>query len=201
MIDTVIFDLGKVMINWDPRNLYRKVFDSKVEMEQFLAEVCTNDWNEQQDAGRSIADANRLLIAQFPDQRQHIEMYYGRWLEMLDGAIEENVAIMRALKGKHRRYALTNWSAETMPMARSLFPFLEEFEGMIVSGLEKVKKPDPAIYRILFERFDLRPDQCVFIDDNLRNIEAGENLGMAGIHYTPEVNLREHLLGFGIEVD
>lgn len=200
MIKNIVFDLGKVLINWDPRNLYRKVFAEEAEMESFLENVCTDTWNEQQDAGRTIEEANQKLIAIHPKYQEEIELFYGRWIEMLDGAIDENVELMRKLKSSHPVYALTNWSAETMPWAWPLFPFLEEFHGMVISGVEKVKKPDPAIYQILFDRFQLVPEESVFIDDNIANIETCRKLGMVGIHYLPGVDVAAELIKLGVKI-
>ena len=143
MIKTIIFDLGKVLINWDPRNLYRKVFSDEKEMEYFLSEVCTMDWNEQQDAGRSWKDGIDLLVPQFPKYEMEINAYFDRWEEMLGGEISGTVEILKQLKAsrKFRIYGLTNWSAETFPIALKQFDFLKLFEGILVSGNEGIKKP------------------------------------------------------------
>jgi len=148
MIKTIIFDLGKVLINWEPRNLFRKIFSDEKEMEYFLAEVCTMDWNEQQDAGRSWQDGIDLLVPQFPKYEKEINAFFDRWEEMLGGEISGTVHILKELKAsdKYRIYGLTNWSAETFPIAIKQFEFLNWFEGILVSGAEGIKKPDPAIY-------------------------------------------------------
>jgi len=190
MIKNIIFDLGKVLIKWDPRNLYRKVFEEEKEMEQFLENICSDDWNEQQDAGRPLAEATALLEAAHPEYSAQIKMYYDRWIEMLDGVYDANVALMRELKQDYPVYALTNWSAETMVWAQPLFPFLNEFDGMVVSGIEKVKKPDPRIFEILLDRYDLLAAESLFIDDNLRNVTAGREFGFQCIHHIPGSNLK-----------
>ena len=194
MIKNIVFDLGKVMIKWDPRNLYRKVFAAEKEMEQFLEDVCNDDWNEQQDAGRPLAEATALLVAAHPEYSEQIKMYYGRWMEMLDGAYSENVALMRELKKDYPVYALTNWSAETMVWAQPMFTFLDEFDGMVVSGKEKVKKPDPRIFQILLERYELTAEECLFIDDNQRNVAAARALGFQCIHHIPGSDLKVALV-------
>lgn len=201
-VKTIIFDLGGVLINWDPKRLYRKIFDEEAAMEKFLAEVCTMDWNEQQDAGRLIADANALLIDQFPAFKSEIEAYYGRWEEMLGGAIEGTVNILNQLiqQDNHEIYALTNWSAETFPIAQARFDFLQLFKGILVSGVEKLKKPDPKIYQLLLNRYQLEASTSVFIDDSQRNINAALALGIDAIHFTSPEALENALMNRGIIV-
>ena len=188
-IKTIIFDLGGVLIDWNPKRLYKKIFAEEQEMDKFLAEVCTMDWNEQQDAGRSIAEANAILIEQFPEYENEIKAYYGRWEEMLGGAIEGTVAILKYLKNKtnYRLYALTNWSAETFPIALERFDFLQLFEGILVSGKEGLKKPDLRIYQLILDRYEINPASTMFIDDNARNIEAAREVGIDAVHFvSPE---------------
>ena len=188
-IDTIIFDLGGVLIDWNPRHLYRKIFDNEQEMEQFLAEICTSDWNEEQDAGRTLAEATQILVDQFPEQASKIEAFYGRWEEMLGGPIPGTVDIFKRLKDQntHRIVALTNWSAETFPIAIERYDFLQWFEGILVSGVEKLKKPDPKIYHLILDRYSIKAENSIFIDDSLRNIKAANALGINGIHFqSPE---------------
>lgn len=184
-VDTIIFDLGGVLIDWNPRYMYQTVFQTEEAMEYFLANVCTSEWNEEQDGGRSIAEANQILISQYPQYQSEIEAFYSRWTEMLGGAIAETVEILRKLKEerKYKLVALTNWSAETWPEATARYEFLNWFEGILVSGQEHLKKPDPAIYELLLDRYDLVAERCLFIDDNLRNIKAAEALGIRGFHF------------------
>lgn len=194
-----VFDLGGVLIDWNPRHLYRKLFDDEAEMERFLADVCTNEWNLEQDAGRPFAEACALLVEKHPEQKDLIEAYRTRWVEMLAGPIEGAVAILHELKERGvPLYALTNWSAETFPLALGRFDFLQWFRGTIVSGKERVVKPDPRIYRLLFERFEIDPQQAVYIDDNKRNAEAATELGLHGIHFTTPEALRLELSRIGL---
>ena len=196
MYKYIIFDLGGVLIDWDPRHLYRRIFTDEHEMESFLSQVCTPDWNEKQDAGRSLAEATSHLIGQFPEYSLEISMYYGRWEEMLNGPIEETVAILQKClaDSQLKVFALTNWSAETFPIAMARFDFLHLFHGIVVSGHEGMKKPDPDFYQLLFERFDIDPGASVFIDDSLRNIQAARALGMLGIHFLDAFQLKQELI-------
>jgi 2-haloacid dehalogenase len=190
----VVFDLGGVLINWDPRHLYRQLFDDEEEMEQFLAEVTTAEWNAQQDAGRAVSEAVDELAARHPDRRELIAAYYDRWPEMLGGAIQGTVEILRELRERGVRvYALSNWSAETFPVARPMFPFLEWFDGIVISGEVRMVKPDPRIFAHVLERFGLEPGQTVFVDDNPENVRAAEGAGFVGIVFEGPQQLRVQL--------
>ena len=193
---TVVFDLGGVLIDWNPRYLYRQLFADEAAMEDFLAQVCTPAWNDEQDAGRSLAEATALLIAAHPHHAHHIAAYYGRLGEMFGGPIAGSVAVLAELRraGQQRLYALTNWSHETFPYARQTFDFLAWFEGIVVSGAERMRKPFPGIYRRLLERYALEPRQTLFIDDNLANVRAAEALGFTGIHFCSPEQLRAALV-------
>ncbi len=195
MTKTFIFDLGKVLIKWDPRNLYQKIFSDEKEMEYFLSEVCTMDWNEQQDAGRSWQDGIDLLVPKFPKYEKEINAYFDRWEEMLGGEIAGTVAILKKLKAskKYRIYGLTNWSAETFPIAIKRFEFLNWFDEILVSGDEGIKKPDPAIYELLLDRYQIDRDTAIFIDDSLRNVTAAQKLGIQSIHFTGPEDLEKSL--------
>ena len=185
MINTIIFDLGGVLIDWHPYNLYRKIFDDEREMEYFIANICTLHWNEEQDAGRSIKEGTELLVAQYPEQEANIRAYYNRWEEMLTTPIAGTLHLLEQLKasGKFKIYALTNWSAETWPIALSKYEFLNWFDGIIVSGHEGMRKPDPAFYQLLFDRYHINQHEAIFIDDNLRNVLAAKELGMHSIQF------------------
>ena len=195
MIDTVIFDLGGVLIDWNPRYLYRKIISDESRMEYFLANIAASDWNEQQDAGRPVAEGMAELAGRHPEWQNEIHAFYGRWEEMLGGPIHGSVDVLSELKDARevRLLALTNWSAETFPIARKHYGFLEWFEGILVSGEEKLKKPDRRFYRLLFERFNVEPERSVFIDDSERNVEAARECGLNAIHFESPEALRDQL--------
>lgn len=199
-VETVIFDLGAVLIDWNPRHLYRKVFTDTERMEWFLKDICSPDWNEEQDAGRTFEEATHLLIRQHPDLQNEILAYWHRWEEMLGDAIHGTVDILKEFKHsrKFRIYALTNWSAETFPIALRRFEFLHWFDGIVMSGKEKTRKPFPEFYQILFNRYHIDPAKAIFIDDNLRNIHAAEALGLPGIHFHSPEQLRTVLTEQGL---
>jgi 2-haloacid dehalogenase len=195
MINTVIFDLGGVLVDWNPRYMYCKIFDDEKQMEYFLTEICGDEWNKAQDAGRPIAEGNKMLIEKYPEWEKEILAFYKRWVEMLGGPIHESVDILKTLHDKKetRLIALTNWSAETFPIARSMYDFLGLFEGILVSGEEKLVKPDPRIYELVLDRYDIDRSKAVFIDDNKDNITASTNLGLEGWQFTSPGKLREQL--------
>lgn len=197
---TVVFDLGGVLIDWDPRHLYRKLFEGDdAAMERFLAEICTSEWNARQDAGRPWSEATALLKAEHPQNAALIDAFHHRWPEMMAGPIDGTVDILHALKERNiPLYALTNWSQETFPFARNRFDFLAWFEGIVVSGEEKLIKPDPRIYRLLIDRHGLEPADLVYVDDNRKNAEAATALGLHGIHFTSPGALRTELVGLGL---
>ena len=200
MITTIIFDLGGVLIDWNPEFLYKKIFDDEIEMRNFLETVCTPAWNEEQDAGRTLQEATETLVQEHPAHADYIRAFYGRWEEMLGGAIEGTVEIFKELKNsrKYKIYALTNWSAETFPIAVSRFEFLNWFDGVVVSGTEKKRKPFLEFYEILLNRYNVKPAEAIFIDDNLRNVEAAKKAGMETIHFLSAGELMEKLKEKGI---
>ena len=168
-------------------------------MNHFLANICTGNWNELQDAGRSIQEATDILVGHFPEYELHIRMFYGDWKKMLKGPIQGTVEILRKLRDQdYRILALTNWSAETYPIALELFDFLHWFEDVLVSGREKLIKPDPAIFNLLIKRYSLTPSQTIFIDDNIKNIAVARELGLDGIHFTEPQTLELQLIERGI---
>ena len=201
-VDTIIFDLGGVLIDWNPRYVYRKIFKTEAETEWFLENVTTAEWNENQDAGYPLHKATEELVAKHPEWEPEIKAYYGRWLEMLGDQIHETVEILQQLKktGKYTLYALTNWSAETFPHALERFEFFKLFEGIVVSGEEKMKKPSAAFYKIIIDRYHLDPSKTIFIDDSLRNIKGAEAVGITGIHFQNPLQLKEALQRMGIEI-
>ncbi|WP_299527801.1 HAD family phosphatase [uncultured Lutibacter sp.] len=201
-IDTIIFDLGGVLVDWKPEYVYRKVFNGDEEKVQwFLNTICTPEWNIEQDGGRSIEEGVRLKIAEFPKYEDLIRLFYNEWEHMFSGPIIQNVELFKKLKisKKYKIYALTNWSAEKWELAIELFPFFNNFDGIVVSGQEKTRKPNPEIYKILINRYKITPENAIFIDDNKENIIAAENIGLKGIHYKNPTQLLSTLNTFQIE--
>ncbi|MEO5980187.1 MAG: HAD family phosphatase [Chryseolinea sp.] len=195
-IDTIIFDLGGVLIDWNPRYLYRKIFKTEEEISWFLENIATAEWNDKQDAGRSFEDATEELVAQHPAHEQAIRAWYGRWQETISGPVHDTVDILRHFKEKksHRLYALTNWSEQTFPWALDTFDFLNWFEGIVVSGVEKTRKPFPEFYQIMFDRYKIDPKRALFIDDNYNNIKGAIAVGLNTIHFESPAQLREDLV-------
>ena len=198
--DIVIFDFGGVLVDWDPRHLYRKLFvDDDAGMERFLAEICTTEWNLQQDAGRPWADAIAELVARHPAEAARIRAFHERWDETLRGPIDDSVAILEELKRTGRPlYGLTNWSDETFRRTRARYPFFDWFDGIVVSGEEKLIKPDLRLFVRLIERYRVDPAHAVFIDDTLHNVEAASALGIHAIHFRSPAALREELIAIGL---
>lgn len=196
-IKNIVFDLGGVLIDWNPRYLYRKVFSEEKEMEHFLQHICNSDWNEQQDAGRAFAEGVRLLVEKYPQHEKYIRAYKERWTEMIGGAIEPTVQILERLHAakSHKLFALTNWSAETFPYAKKTFPFLNHFQNIVVSGEINMKKPDPAIFKYLCRVSFIEPSETLFIDDNKPNIEAAQRLGFQVEHFQSAERLELRLKG------
>jgi len=193
-IDTIIFDLGGVLVDWNPEYIYKKVFNNnKEKMHWFLTNVCTPQWNIEQDGGRTISEAEAVKIAEFPEYKKEIELFYTEWEHMFKGTIQENVELFKSLKStrNYKIYALTNWSAEKWDKALELFPFFKGFDGVIVSGQEKCRKPFPEIYNLMLNRFSITPEKSLFIDDNLDNIKAAKKLGIHGIHFKKNDNLKK----------
>jgi 2-haloacid dehalogenase len=198
-IEAAVFDLGGVFIDWDPRYLYRRLFGDEAAMEQFLNEVCTQEWNLRQDEGRPWADAIESLATEHPHQRKLIAAYRERWEEMLGGEIAGTVAVLDEVRGAGLPiYALSNWSAETFPIARPRFPFLAWFDGIVLSGEQAIAKPDPRIFEILLDRYDLDPTATLFVDDSPGNVAAAARLGMVAVSFTDAPSLRQGLVDLGV---
>lgn len=192
-IKNIVFDFGGVLIDWNPTYLYRNVFDKEEDMLYFLDNVCRYEWNILQDAGRPLAEATLEKQKEFPEYKDEIAMYYGRWDEMLGGTFDENTKLVKVLKEKYDVYGLTNWSSETIPIAKERYDFFKHLDGIVVSGDEKLIKPDPEIYKVLLDRYNIKAEESLFIDDNEDNIRAAIELGFNTIHYTNGVNLEERL--------
>ncbi len=199
MPSTVIFDIGGVLLDWNPRTLYSKIFEDEAEMEWFLTEVCTMDWHVRQDSGRPPAEAVAELSARFPRISDKIAAFYDRNFEMISGPIDGTLALLRRLHGQGTPlFALSNWPRETFIEVRASFDFFDLFSGIVISGEEGLRKPDESFYRILLDRYDIDPGAAVFIDDVAENIEAAERLGIAGLHFTSPEALRGGLQRAGL---
>lgn len=202
-LKNIIFDLGGVLIDWNPEYVYLEVFEGdRKKMQWFFDEICTMDWNENQDAGYPLQKATKDRVKMFPQYEEWIRIYYGRWEEMLGGAIEGTVTILNQLleNPDYRVVALTNWSAETFPVALSRFEFLHRFEGIVVSGTEKTRKPFPEIYQLTLDRYKFKVQECLFIDDNLRNIETASAMDIQTIHFKNPNDLKSNLKQMGINI-
>jgi len=201
-IKNIVFDLGGVLVDWNPDYVYRKIFhNDEAKMKWFYQNICTPDWNEEQDAGRALADATEMLVKKFPEHEENIRAYYGRWEEMLGGPIEGTVEVLRKLKEKKdfKLYALTNWSHETFPIALNRYDFLHWFDGRLVSGEEKTRKPFKKIYELLVERFRLNPGESVYTDDNVRNLQPAADLGFHTIHFQSPGQFATELKKLGVD--
>jgi 2-haloacid dehalogenase len=198
-ITAVVFDLGGVLIDWDPRYLYRKLMPEE-EIEPFLEEIGFREWNRAMDAGGSWDDAVETLSARHPDRRDLVAAFHNRFPETFGGPIAGSVALLDELHraGTTRLLALTNWSRDTFPYALATFEFLNRFEGIVVSGVERVAKPDPVLFHILLDRYGLVPDQTVFIDDAPANVAAAEQLGLVALQFTDPGLLRADLSRLGL---
>jgi 2-haloacid dehalogenase len=195
----IVFDIGNVLLHWDPRALYRKIFATEDEVEWFLANVCTPDWNREQDLGRSFEDAVAEATARHPGQAQAIAAYHLRWPETLTHVIEGSVAILDELNARGAPlYAITNWNGDKFRETRTRFDFLGHFRDIVVSGDEGVAKPDPAIFHLLLTRNGLEATACLFIDDSAKNVAAAEALGMETHHFTSPECLRDDLEARGL---
>lgn len=200
-IKTIIFDLGGVLIDWNPEYVYLKEFrGNREKMNWFLKEVCAWEWNMNQDAGYPLAKATEERITLFPEYEDLIRMYYGRWEEMLGHAHDDTVQILDRVvnDSRYNVFALTNWSGETFPKALEKFHWLQWFEGILVSGDEGMRKPHPEIYQLMLSRYNINPKEAVFIDDSLNNVHGSELAGLKGIHYLDAKQLKNELLRLGI---
>lgn len=194
MIKNIIFDFGGVLLDWNPRYLYKSYFNNDEEMEHFLADICNGEWNIRQDAGRPFAEAVKELQAKFPEYAEAIQMYDDDWEKMLKCELPESIDLLKELKFMgYGIYGLTNWSAEKIGYAFANYSFFSLFDGIVVSGVEKVVKPDRKIYEILLERYSLKPGECVFIDDNQDNVDMAKVLGINAIRFDNIGNVKEHL--------
>lgn len=193
-VDTVIFDLGNVLVQWSPANLYRKIFKEEKEVDYFLSNVATMAWHTQQDAGRSPEEGTEALVKKHPDWEHPIRAFYARWEEMFSGPIEGSVQILKELKESGvKLFALSNWNAELYNRTLNDFPFLQWFDGKVLSGEVKMKKPDENIYNELLQRYRIHPSQALFVDDSEKNVETAHKLGIRSHRFTTPELLRKEL--------
>ncbi len=190
----IVFDFGGVLIDWNQKYLYRKIFDDDEEIDFFIENICTPAWNDGLDRGRSFAEATEELVARHPEYTEAINAYHHRWTEMVGGLIDGTSETLIELHDRgYRLYGLTNWSHETLPKVIPDYPFFERLEGIVVSGEEKVAKPDAEIYEILLTRYGLVAEESIFIDDNAHNIQAAMTLGFKTHHFQSDGRLRDWL--------
>ena len=195
----IIFDIGMVLIEWDPRHLYRKIFDDEAKMEWFLANVCTGAWNLEQDRGRTFAEAVKLITPLHPNYAAEIDAFDKRWAEMVPGVIEGSVDILESLHKKGTPlYAITNWNQHKFNETKLNYPFLNLFRDIVVSGDEKLIKPDPAIFEVCLKRNKLNAADCLFIDDSEKNVKGAQAVGMQAHHFTTPEKLRADLKARGL---
>lgn len=200
-IKNIIFDFGGVVMDWNPRYYFKNHFNDDDKMEFFLKNIATDEWNIEQDRGRSLAEGTKIQITQFPDWEKDIRAYYDNWTTMLKGDIPENVAVLRKLENSnYELFGLTNWSAETFPFALKNYDFFRIFKDkIVVSGTEKLIKPDPKIWNLLLDRYQIKAEESVFIDDNFKNIETAKNLGFICVHIQENTNLEKELRDLGVK--
>jgi 2-haloacid dehalogenase len=192
-IENIIFDFGGVLVDWNPRYLYKDLFQDDNEMEYFLKNICSEEWNAEQDRGRSLSEGTVLLQNKFPAYYSMIQIFYDKWETMLKSDIPGTVLLLYKLKAKYKVYGLTNWSAETIPVIYKRFSFFKEFDGIVVSGQEKMIKPDKQIYYLLLDRYNLKAENTIFIDDNINNVRIAEEIGLHGIHFENPSRLEARL--------
>ncbi len=200
-IKNIIFDFGGVVMDWNQRYFFKNYFNDDEKMEFFLTHIATDEWNAEQDRGRTLEEGTLLLVKKFPEWEKEIRAFYDNWTTMLKGEIKENVAVLRKLENtSYQLFGLTNWSQETFPYALEHYDFFTIFDGkIVVSGTEKLIKPDPKIWKVLLERYQINAEESVFIDDNAKNIEVAKSLGFKTVHITPETNLEQELHDLGVE--
>ncbi|MDC8103377.1 HAD family hydrolase [Chryseobacterium sp. PTM-20240506] len=200
-IRNIIFDFGGVLMDWNPRYFFRDYFNDDEKMEYFLTHIAQSEWNEEQDRGRSLMEGTNIQVQKFPDWERELRAYYDNWHVMLKSDIPQNVEVLRKLsKTNYHLYGLTNWSEETFPYALENYDFFQLFDGkIVVSGTEKLIKPDPKIWHLLLERYDIHAHESVFIDDNPKNIEMAESLGFHTIQVYPTTDLEKELIGLGLK--
>ncbi|SHF46416.1 HAD family hydrolase [Chryseobacterium vrystaatense] len=201
-IKNIIFDFGGVLMDWDPRYFFKNYFNDNERMEYFLKNIAQDEWNIEQDRGRSLAEGTEIQVKKFPEWEKEIRAFYDNWTVMLKSDIPQNVEVLRKLKNTdYNLFGLTNWSEETFPYALENYDFFQIFEGkIVVSGTEKLIKPDPKIWHVLLERYNIKAEESVFIDDNTKNIEMAKSLNFHTIQVDPETNLEQELIKLRIKI-
>jgi len=198
MITSIIFDFGNVFIEWDPRRLFQKIIPAG-DMERFMREVWRYEWNDNLDRGATLADNARAMREKYPHHAGYIDYFHEHWRDSLGAVNPGSVALLSDLKrAGFRAYGLSNWSAETFATVRTDYVFFDWLDGIVISGEERVCKPDPAIYKILLERYALRASECLFIDDRQDNIDAALGLGIGGIQFRDAEQSRRELEAIGV---
>jgi len=200
-IKNIIFDFGGVLMDWNPRYFFKSYFNDDEKMEYFLGNIAQDEWNIEQDRGRLLSEGTEIQVKKFPEWEKEIRAYYDNWTTMLKSDIPHNVEVLKKLgKTDYQLLGLTNWSEETFPYALENYEFFKLFEGkIVVSGTEKLIKPDPKIWHVLLERFNIKAEESVFIDDNFKNIEMAQSLGFHTIHVKPDTNLETELNNLGVQ--
>ena len=190
----IVFDFGGVLVDWNPHHLYDKYFGSREKAEWFLNNICLYSWNLQMDGGKPFAEGVAELQAEYPEWSDAIAIYHTRWIEMMGGEIEGMADVVKRLKeAGYEVYGLTNWSSETFPLVKDKYAIFKQLDGMVVSGEEHLLKPDAAIYRCLLERYDLKAEESLFIDDNADNVVGARNVGMEAVRFTSAAELERVL--------
>lgn len=198
---TVVFDVGNVLIRWDPFRVYREMIPDDEKRAWFLQNVCTAAWNIEQDRGRSWEEGVALLVASHPEWESQIRAYDERWHEAVPGMIEDSVSVLEELKGRGDKvYAITNFSREKWAECLVRFPFLQSFDGVVVSAHERMLKPERAIYEVLFDRYGLKAGDCIFVDDSEKNVVGARAAGMRAVHFVEPIDLRAELRGLGVRL-
>jgi 2-haloacid dehalogenase len=201
-IDAVAFDIGGVLLDWDPRYMYRTLFEDPGDMEDFLARVCTSDWHRAHDLGADITQSCEQLAQRYPEHRDMIMVWAERGEEMVAGQFDGTAAILGELKAAGMPcYALSNMEPDAFRVRRARFAFMDWFDDHVISGFEGVAKPDPRIFRILLDRHGLRPEATVFIDDQPRNVAAARDLGLIALQFSSPAQLRTDLINLGLGLD
>ncbi|MGC4130566.1 MAG: HAD family phosphatase [Bergeyella sp.] len=200
-IKNIIFDFGGVVMDWNPHYFFKDYFNDDEKMEFFLKNIAEDEWNAEQDRGRSLAEGTEIQVAKFPEWEKELRAYYDNWHHMLKSDIPENVAVLRKLEHtKYELFGLTNWSAETFPYALKHYDFFQIFKGkIVVSGEEKLIKPNHEIWKVLLNRYNLKAEESVFIDDNPKNIEVAKSLNFLTVHITETTDLEKELKDLGVD--